>query len=163
MGRRRQGRELALQALYLSDVSTIPADEAFDIVRIGVPADEDTFTFARSLAVGTALRQKDLDARIQEVAANWAIERMACVDRCLLRLASYELLHTLDTPVNVVIDEALEIGKNFSGEDSGRFLNGILDKIKNARPEAPEAAPTPASAPEAPAKKPRRAKAKEND
>lgn len=142
MGRRRQARELALQALYIADCAHVPADEAFDIVRVGCDLDEKHTLFARALAVGTALRGAELDERIQKIAANWEIVRMACVDRNLLRMASFELLHHPDTPVGVIIDEALEIAKSYSGEDSARFLNGILDKVKDARPK-PTAPETP--------------------
>lgn len=133
MGRRRQARELALQALYLADAARMDAEEALRIVGAR-ELDEKGQQFARSLVLGTSARVAQLDELIQKVAQNWEVERMACVDRNLLRLASYELLHCPDTPVSVVIDEALEIGKKYSSEDSSRFLNGILDKIKDGRP-----------------------------
>jgi len=135
MGRRRQARELALQALYLADAAKMDAQEAFKIVSIGPGLDDKTEDFARTLAIGAALHRADLDALIQKTAENWEVKRMACVDRNLLRLASYELLHCPETPVSVIIDEALEIGKRYSSEDSSRFLNGILDKVKDARPQ----------------------------
>ncbi|HAH06361.1 MAG TPA: transcription antitermination factor NusB [Elusimicrobia bacterium] len=132
MGRRRQARELALQALYLADAARMSAEEAFQVVSLGA-LDEKGELFARGLTLGTAERLAELDALIQKVAQNWEVARMACVDRNLLRMASYELLHCPDTPVSVVIDEALEIGKKYSSEDSSRFLNGILDKVKDGR------------------------------
>jgi N utilization substance protein B len=132
MGRRRQARELALQALYLADAARMSAEDAFRIVN-RVALDEKSEVFARSLVLGTAERRDELDELIQKVAENWEVARMACVDRNLLRMASFELLHGGDTPVSVVIDEALEIGKKYSSEDSSRFLNGILDKIKDGR------------------------------
>jgi N utilization substance protein B len=133
MGKRRQARELALQALYLADAANMDAQEAFKIVSIGPGLDGKTEDFARTLTIGAALHKAEIDELIGKVAENWEVQRMACVDRNLLRLASYELLHCPETPVSVVIDEALEIGKRFSSEDSSRFLNGILDKVKNAR------------------------------
>lgn len=134
MGRRRQGRETALQALYLCDTGRMGIDEAFRIVAYGSPADEKTLAFARELAEGAEAHKEDLDRRIQEVAKNWSLERMAVVDRNILRLASFELLHNPNTPVKVVIDEALEVSKSFSGAESSKFINGILDKIKDHRP-----------------------------
>lgn len=130
MGRRRQAREFALQSLYLVDTGSMPVDDAFGILAPRYTMDEKTDEFARGLARGTMERVKELDERIQAVAENWELKRMAVVDRNLLRMASYELLFCPETPASVIIDEALEIAKTFSAEDSPRFLNGILDKIK---------------------------------
>ncbi len=82
-----------------------------------------------------------LDQLIAKYAENWEIGRMAAIDRNVLRLAAFELLNELDTPVSVVIDEAVEIAKTYSTQDSGKFVNGILDKIKAERPAAPPAPP----------------------
>ncbi len=136
MGRRRLGREIALQSLYLTDVSGIGGDSAFRVVTTGPePADEKTLEFARAIVDGTLARIAEIDERIKTHAKNWEIGRMASVDRCLLRMASYELINAPETPVSVIIDEALEIAKKYSSEDSSRFINGILDKIKQYRPE----------------------------
>lgn len=136
MGRRRQARERALQALYLADAAKMDAMEALRIVSIGPELDLAAEEFARALVKGACEHQAEIDKLIGKVAENWELKRMACVDRNLLRLASYELLHCPDTPVSVAIDEALEIGKKYSSEDSSRFLNGILDKVKDARERA---------------------------
>jgi len=134
MGRRRQAREIALQALYIVDTSRTDPKEAFAIVnRRAEPDDEKVLDFAQSLVTGAMERKADLDKRIETVAENWALPRMAAVDRNVLRLAAYELLYKLDTPVNVIIDEAIEIARKFSTEESTRFINGILDKIKEDR------------------------------
>lgn len=139
MGRRRQAREIALQALYIMDTSGTPEKEAFAIVnRREEPDDEKTLDFARSLVAGSTEHRPVLDKHIESTAENWALSRMAAVDRNMLRLAVYELLFRLDTPVNVVIDEAIEIVRKFSTEESTRFVNGILDKIKTLRPKSPE-------------------------
>ncbi|MBI2362929.1 MAG: transcription antitermination factor NusB, partial [Elusimicrobia bacterium] len=103
------------------------------IVTAGGPADEKTLVFARELADGAYARRDDLDAHIQAVAQNWSLERMAAVDRNILRMASFELLHHPQTPVRVVIDEAIEIAKAFSSAESSKFINGILDKVKDRR------------------------------
>ena len=137
MGRRRQGREIALQALYIADTSRTPVEEAIKIVNRRRPdseeADAATLAFAEELIQGTCERRPELDALIEKTAQNWTIARMAAVDRSMLRLAAYELLFHADTPVGVIIDEAIEIVRKYSGEDSTRFINGILDKIKDKR------------------------------
>jgi len=136
VGRRRQAREIALQALYIMDTSRTPEQEAFDIVnRKSEPDDERTLEFARALLAGTARERADIDKHLERFAQNWALSRMAAVDRNVLRFAAYELLHSPDTPVNVVIDEAIEIVRKYSTEDSTRFINGILDRIKELRPK----------------------------
>ena len=139
MGRRRLAREIALQALYVADVAHTPAEEAFAIVtrREGDEADAETIAFARDLALGALSRIDELDAVIQARADNWAMNRMAAVDRNVLRLAAYELTSADDTPVGVVIDEAIEIVRKYSAEEATRFVNGILDALKAVR-EAPK-------------------------
>ena len=137
MGRRRQAREIALQALYIVDTSGTPAAEAFAIVnRREDPGDTTTLEFARSLIAGASASLEAVDRQIESAAANWSLVRMAAVDRSVLRLAAYELLYEPGTPANVVIDEAIEIARKFSTEDATRFVNGILDKIKQNRPPA---------------------------
>lgn len=134
MGRRRLARETALQAIYLTDISKLTAEEAYrTIADHHDELDEKSALFAKGLIDGTTEHIKDIDSQIKSIAANWEIHRMAAVDRSLLRVAAYELLHS-ETPPNVVIDEAIEIAKKFSSENSSRFINGILDKIKSARP-----------------------------
>ena len=138
MGRRRLAREIALQALYVADVSRTPAEEAFKIVtRRDDDADEQTLEFARGLALGALEKIESLDELIQARADNWAMNRMAAVDRNVLRLAAYELVARPDTPVGVVIDEAIEIVRKYSAEEATRFVNGILDALKALR-DAPK-------------------------
>ena len=140
MGRRRLAREIALQALYIADVSHTPAEEAFAIVtrREGDEADAETIAFARDLALGALARIEELDAVIQARADNWAMNRMAAVDRNVLRLAAFELTARPDTPLGVVIDEAIEIVRKYSAEEATRFVNGVLDALKSLR-EGPKA------------------------
>jgi N utilization substance protein B len=85
--------------------------------------------FAERLARGTAEHLRDLDPQIEAAADNWRLSRMAVIDRLILRLASYELRHEPGTPPAVVINEALELARAFSGEDAVRFINGVLDAI----------------------------------
>jgi N utilization substance protein B len=156
VGRRRLAREIALQALYVADVSRTPAAEAFAIVtRRDDDADEQTLEFARGLALGALERVEALDALIQARADNWAMNRMAAVDRNVLRLAAYELVERADTPVGVVIDEAIEIVRKYSAEEATRFVNGILDALKTLRDDpkpkkakAPKDEPPKDAAPE---------------
>ena len=145
MGRRRLAREIVLQALYLVDTSKVPPSEAFAIVTANLEErDPKVLEFARGLLEGAAAERADLDEKIKAHATNWELGRMAAVDRNIIRLAAYELLHRLDTPVSVVIDEALEIAKIFSTEDSTRFINGVLDKLKDYRPADGSASAPPA-------------------
>lgn len=143
MGRRRLAREIALQALYVADVSNTPADEAFAVVtrREDDAPDPETLEFARALALGALERRDELDGLIQRRAENWAMNRMAAVDRNVLRLAAYELVARPDTPLGVVIDEAIEIVRKYSTEEATRFVNGILDALKALRGGAKPAKP----------------------
>lgn len=140
MGRRRLAREIALQALYVADVAHTPAEEAFAIVtrRDGDDADEETLAFARELALGSSARIESLDLTIQGQAANWSMARMAAVDRNVLRLAAFELEARPDTPVGVIIDEAIEIVRKYSTEEATRFINGILDSLRKLRDGQPK-------------------------
>lgn len=133
MGARRKGRELALQALYLVDVAKFPGEKAINTILSGADVETQIATFARKLANGAASKWDEITAHIVNNAKNWELSRMAALDRNILRLGIYEILYELDTPVSVIIDEAVEIAKEFSTDDSGKFVNGILDKIKNER------------------------------
>ena len=101
-------------------------------------AEEEPREFARALVHGTLDRQDEIDEKIAEVTQNWAISRMAVIDRNVLRLAAHELLHREDIPPKVSVNEAIEIGKRFSTTNSGAFINGILDKIMNQHREVDE-------------------------
>ena len=92
-----------------------------------------TREFARRLAQGALDHQPAIDAVIRKYAENWEMSRMAAIDRGVLRLAAYELVHEIDTPINVIINEAVEIAKIYSTAESSKFVNGILDKIKLER------------------------------
>jgi len=116
------------------DTARMDSNSAILIVSADSGLDAKSEEFARGLIQGAESRLADLDARIQETAQNWALDRMAAVDRNILRLASYELLNCPETPASVVIDEALEIAKLYSAQDSSKFINGILDKIQAFRP-----------------------------
>jgi len=131
MKRRSRARELALQALYQVDLTRDDDRSSIDAFLDDQEAEEEPREFARTLVHGTLEHQEEIDATISEVAQNWALSRMAVIDRNVLRLAAHELLHREDIPPKVSINEAIEIGKRFSTTNSGAFINGILDKIMN--------------------------------
>jgi N utilization substance protein B len=129
MGTRREGRELAVQVLYGIDVSGAKPEEAFERAVKNFEARDDVVEFARSLVLGVLDHRDALDARIADVSENWRLDRMSPVDRNILRLSTYELLHSPDVPGDVVLNEAIEIAKNFGSEGSASFINGVLDRI----------------------------------
>ena len=92
--------------------------------------DAELKVFARGLVDGTCEHMKEIDERIREAAENWDMSRMAALDRNILRMAVYELAHCDDIPPKVAINEAIELAKQFGAEESGQFVNGILDRIK---------------------------------
>jgi transcription antitermination factor NusB len=129
--KRSRGRELALQFLYQVDLRGPElVGEAAGFLR-GEEADREARTFAAHLIEGTVEHLEQLNRAIQDVAQNWDIGRMAVIDRNVLRLASFELLFCDDIPPKVAINEAIELGKRYSTQNSGAFINGILDKIKS--------------------------------
>ena len=134
MKKRTRSRELALQFLYQIDV--LGPDKLSDLTDFlrEEGGDPETAGYARVLIEGTVDSTKELDTEIQLVAQNWQIERMAVIDRNVLRLAAFELLHCDEIPPKVAINEGIELGKRFSTQNSGAFINGILDKIKNRLP-----------------------------
>lgn len=151
MKKRTRARELALQFLYQVDL--VGADvrtEAEGFLR-GEERDAESRKFALRLIRGTLEHQPEIDEIVQQVAQNWEIARMAVVDRNVLRLATFELLHCEDIPPKVAINEAIEIGKRFSTQNSGAFINGILDKIMNKALAARRATAAQAGPPEEPA------------
>lgn len=142
MGTRRKARECALQMLFAADMA-----KAVDGSRLARDywnnlgeenLDEATREFAVNLTVGTMREIAAIDARIKTRAEHWRIERMAIVDRNVLRLAVYEFLYT-DTPHTVVINEALEIARRFSTFEATQFINGILDAVKHDLEKTPAA------------------------
>lgn len=127
MGTRRRGRELALQMLYQHELAGNAIETIVTSFEELQQAPAATREFAAALARGTIDRRDEIDAKLAEQADNWRLDRMAAVDRNILRLAMYELLYSPDTPPAVVIDEAVEIAKRFGSERSSQFVNGVLD------------------------------------
>ena len=139
---RHRGREAALQLLYQWEIGRVgtPGPEADSLYWTAHPAPEARQEFATALARGTAARATEIDPLIAAHARNWRLSRMAVLDRLILRMAVYEFLCGR-TPPPVVIDEAIELAKTFSGDQSAGFVNGVLDSVR--RQIADDGAPGP--------------------
>lgn len=138
MRKRTFAREIALQVLYKLDITEESCEQALRDLS-GSISDKDVIEFAKRLIYGTIENKEMLDALIEKHALNWELERMAVIDRNILRSASYELLACPDIPPKVSINEAIELAKKYGDQESGKFVNGILDKI--VRAECPEKIP----------------------
>ena len=136
-----RGREAALQILYQWEIGRIgdPGPDADALYWTAHPAPESRQAFATALARGTAARAPEIDPLIAAHARNWRLSRMAVLDRLILRMAIYEL-QCERTPPLVVIDEAIELAKTFSGEQAAGFVNGVLDSVRRHIAEEPAAA-----------------------
>jgi transcription antitermination protein NusB len=140
VGSRTKARECALQALYQLDLSGgDPRDAVRGVLAHFEEADEATERFADELVRGVQSERPQIDALIQTSSTHWKLERMARVDRNILRLAVYEILRRADVPVRVTLNEAVELGKKYGSEDSSAFVNGVLDRI--AHMDLPNATP----------------------
>ena len=129
MGKRRRARELAIQVLFhLEFVTQDPAAE-FDRVCDNFGFSTSPRPFSKQLVLGVWENRALIDRLIRQSSKNWRLERMSHVDRNILRLGVYEILYQKDIPHKVSIDEAVELGKKFGTEESGSFINGILDNI----------------------------------
>lgn len=124
--KRRMAREKALQALFQIDMSGIDPEEALE----NVLEEEKADTFLKNLVNGTVEHLQEIDSEISKHLERWSIDRLAKVDLNILRISAYELLFQEEVPQNVIINEAVEIAKRFGDEKSGKFINGILSKIK---------------------------------
>ena len=145
MRARTKAREYALQLLYQLDLTKEPSSDALAHFWSDHQAEAEIRQYAETLVMGTSAHAAQIDALIVKVADNWDLRRMAVVDRNILRLGTYELLCQEEVPAKVIINEAVELAKKFGDVDSGKFVNGILDKIHKteARPPSSTAAPHP--------------------
>jgi N utilization substance protein B len=149
MGKRREGREAAIQFLYQIDLNgeNAPGEtEPFWALHSGpgkAAPTAKTRDFAEKLVAGVMAHRDEIDARIKKYTANYELNRLAAVDRNILRMAIFEMLHAPDVAPVVIINEAIEIAKKFGGEKSGGFVNGVLDRIKQelGRPSREAASP----------------------
>jgi transcription antitermination factor NusB len=137
MGRRRKARELALQLLYQLDVQGEDDPQPhLDDFWLRHPVDPEARDFAESLVRGTKMHAAEIDELIARYAENWELDRMAVVDRNILRQGIFELRWATAVPPKVAINEALEVAKKFSTHESSRFINGILDRIHKEQAKA---------------------------
>ena len=136
MGTRRRARELALQLLYQFELTDAAPEEMQAGFEEWKSAGENVRDFADNLLRGALDKMDEIDAELVRQTTHWRLERLAAVDRNILRLAMYELIYESDTPHAVVIDEAIEIAKKYGAKDSGRFVNGVLDGFVRRRSEA---------------------------
>ncbi len=130
MGPRRKAREYALQMLFQWDITHDSVDQIAATFFENYEEPQAVIDFARRLVSRTVDHVEDIDRLIQRHAEHWRLDRMATVDRNILRLASQEFLYDKETPKTVVINEAIEIARRFSSQESPQFINGILDSIK---------------------------------
>ena len=131
MGKRRKARELAVQVLFHLEYNPGDPGEGFDLLCESFSPSTQIRAFSRGLVLGVWENKEDLDRLIGQASRNWRIERMSRVDRNILRVAVFEVLYMGDIPPKVSIDEAVELGKKYGTEDSGAFINGVLDHIYN--------------------------------
>jgi N utilization substance protein B len=143
VGNRRRARELALQTLYAFEFGNRSLTEAIDDMRgraseppsddedVGqlVHGGDDVQEFAEGLVRGVLEHRDAIDELLGQYSTNWKVNRMALVDRNILRMATFELRHMVEIPPKVTLNEAVEIAKRYGSRDSGAFINGILDRI----------------------------------
>lgn len=129
MSRRSRAREVVLQILYEDDLNPrrdLSVSDRFLCGRLN--HDDGLIEFARDLLAGVRRNRRDLDKSLEERAENWSLARMAVTDRNILRLGAFEMLYT-ETPVRVVINEAVELAKRYGARQSSQFVNGLLDRL----------------------------------
>ncbi|MBU2574397.1 MAG: transcription antitermination factor NusB [Elusimicrobia bacterium] len=130
MSKRRLARENCLQSLYLADITRLSQETILGMFQMREFAGEPkVFEFYKGLFTATVSNSGKIDEIITSISKNWSLDRMSAVDRCVLRLAVCEMMFLADAPVPVIIDEAIELAKKYSTENSGKFVNGVLDSI----------------------------------
>lgn len=135
MSNRRMARESALQALYYADsLKNMDLDDVLDYVQDYRKELADCYPFCEDLVKGTLQHLPQIDKLVSAYAKNWTIARMSAVDRSILRMATYEMIFSPErTPIPAIIDEAIELAKKYSTENSSKFINGLLDQLKKER------------------------------
>jgi N utilization substance protein B len=135
MGARRRSRELAMQALFYMDSRQLFGPRYVALFCDSCPPKAHEAPLFHHLVNGVLNLRRHLDLLIEQFSSNWKISRMSCVDRNVIRMAVFEMICCSDIPAKVSINEAIDIGKKFGTEESGSFINGILDSIRKARDE----------------------------
>lgn len=131
MRKRTQARECALKILYQIDMTDEPLEDVLHLFWEHYPAPPEVREFAETLVRGTRRYLSQIDQKLGQYTENWQLNRMAVVDRNILRFAAYELLYLDEIPPKVTINEAVNIAKKYSQEEAGKFVNGVLDKINH--------------------------------
>jgi N utilization substance protein B len=129
MSRRRRAREIASQSLYQAEHGQDSAEAALDQILTERKAGEEVARYARTLVETVDAHRGEIDAVLTGILERWELDRLAAVDRSILRMATGELLYLPEVPTEVVINEAVEIAKKYSTEHSGGFVNGVLDRV----------------------------------
>lgn len=129
MASRRRARQAALQMLYQMDVAGVSAEQAIETFWSSFELEVEGASFANDLVRGVGAHRDAIDETIRSASQNWRLERMARVDRNVLRLGVYELVHLADVPRRVTLNEMIELGKRFGTGDTSSFVNGVLDRI----------------------------------
>ena len=132
--KRREARELAMKILFQVEVGQRPLEEVIETTREAVPISEEEWGYVDAVVHGVRREQPALDRIISDLASGWKLERIANVDRNILRLALYEIRDRPDIPASVSVNEAVEMAKKYSTEESGKFVNGILGTYLRAHP-----------------------------
>jgi N utilization substance protein B len=132
MGMRRRSRELAMQALFFMDMKQDLSVEMLACYCDNFPPSKQLSAFFKELVTGVIHAKSKIDTLIERYSNNWKLSRMSCVDRNVMRIAVFELLFCKDIPAKVSINEAIDVGKRFGTDESGAFINGILDSIQIA-------------------------------
>ncbi|MBS1717009.1 MAG: transcription antitermination factor NusB [Armatimonadetes bacterium] len=133
---RRKAREAALRCLYEMEIGQVPLEDALEEVMAESALPPDLEEFAEGLITGVFRHRPDIDAKLRSALIDWELDRLAVVDKNVMRIAAYELLYMPGVPPAVSIDEAIEIAKKYSTADSGKFVNGVLGKVLKDSPKA---------------------------
>lgn len=137
MGNRRKSREMAIQALYYMDSANSFSERSLTLFCQNFNTPESVLPFLLKLVRGVVEARNEIDALIERFSSNWKVPRMTCVDRNVLRIAVFEMCCCDDIPVKVSINEAIDLGKKYGSDESGAFVNGILDSIRIAMDQDP--------------------------
>lgn len=136
--KRRDTRQIILQILFQMDFTKIEPDEAIDYMLEEHKINDEELSFIKEIVYGTNGNITNLDKEIIKYTKGWTIDRLPNIDRSILRMSTYELLYNKDTPVKVVLNEAIELAKLFGSDDSPKFINGVLGSIVKENPAISE-------------------------
>ncbi len=130
-GARHKAREIALQVLYELDLVKHKPVDSLNNIHSRIELSEDVLGFSRELIDGVVIHCEQLDQNIRDFAPAWPLDQISIIDRNILRLAIYEILHDSTIPVKVAINEAVELAKTYGSDNSSRFINGVLGSVSN--------------------------------